>query len=49
MTVLEAVFHVTEHFSTHLGQIVIMAKQTVPPGAVRFYEDAGEWRRRCGK
>jgi uncharacterized damage-inducible protein DinB len=40
MTVLEAIFHVTEHFSTHLGQIVMMAKH-MAPGAVRFYEDAG--------
>lgn len=40
ITVLEAIFHVTEHFSTHLGQIVMMAKQ-LAPGAVKFYEDNG--------
>lgn len=39
-TVLEAVFHVVEHFSMHLGQIVLMAKAHTP-GAVHFYEDAG--------
>lgn len=40
MTVMEAIYHVTEHFSTHLGQIVMMAKQ-LAPGAVKFYEDNG--------
>jgi len=39
-TVLEAIFHVVEHFSTHLGQIILLSK-SVMPGAVRFYEDAG--------
>jgi len=39
-TVLEAVYHVVEHFSLHLGQIVYVAKLHTP-GAVRFYEDAG--------
>jgi uncharacterized damage-inducible protein DinB len=40
VTVLEAVYHVVEHFSLHLGQIVFVAKLQTP-GAVRFYEDAG--------
>jgi uncharacterized damage-inducible protein DinB len=40
ITVLEAVYHVVEHFSLHLGQIVFIAKLHTP-GAVRFYEDAG--------
>jgi uncharacterized damage-inducible protein DinB len=40
ITVLEAVFHVTEHFSTHLGQIILLAKMAAP-GHVRFYDDAG--------
>ncbi len=40
ITVLEAVLHVVEHFSYHLGQIVLVAKQHAP-GALRFYEDAG--------
>jgi uncharacterized damage-inducible protein DinB len=39
-TVLEAVYHVVEHFSLHLGQIILLAKMHAP-GAVRFYEDAG--------
>jgi uncharacterized damage-inducible protein DinB len=39
-TVLEVVYHVVEHFSLHLGQIIWAAKMHAP-GAVRFYEDAG--------
>jgi uncharacterized damage-inducible protein DinB len=37
--VLEAVYHVVEHFGQHLGQIVLIAKQHAP-GALQFYEDA---------
>ena len=40
LSVLEAVYHVIEHFSLHLGQVIFIAKQRAP-GAVRFYEDAG--------
>jgi uncharacterized damage-inducible protein DinB len=40
VTVLEATFHVVEHFSYHLGQIVLVAKQHAP-GAITFYDDAG--------
>ena len=40
VNVLEAVYHVVEHFAGHLGQIVLVAKMH-SPGAVRFYEDAG--------
>lgn len=40
VTVLEAVFHVVEHFAYHLGQIVLVAK-SLTPDAVAFYEDAG--------
>ena len=40
VTVLEAVYHVVEHFALHLGQVVLIAKIHAP-GAVRFYEDAG--------
>ncbi len=40
LTVLEAIYHVVEHFSLHLGQIVFIAKLHAP-GAIRFYEDAG--------
>jgi uncharacterized damage-inducible protein DinB len=38
--VFEAIYHVVEHFSLHLGQIILLAKLHTP-GAVRFYEDAG--------
>lgn len=40
VTVLEAVYHVVEHFSLHLGQVILVAKLHAPD-AVRFYEDAG--------
>ena len=39
-SVLEVVYHVVEHFSGHVVQIVLIAKAQ-SPGAVRFYEDAG--------
>ncbi len=38
--VFEAVYHVVEHFSGHVGQIVLIAKMH-SPGRIRFYEDAG--------
>lgn len=38
--VLEAILHVVEHFSHHLGQIILLTKLHAP-GAVQFYEDAG--------
>jgi uncharacterized damage-inducible protein DinB len=40
ITVLDAIYHVVEHFSLHLGQIILVAKLHAP-GAVKFYEDAG--------
>jgi uncharacterized damage-inducible protein DinB len=40
LSVLEAVFHVVEHFAMHVGQVVFIAKLT-RPGAVHFYDDAG--------
>lgn len=40
LTVLEAIVHVTEHFSYHLGQIILVTKMFAP-GGVHFYEDAG--------
>ena len=40
ITVLEAIYHVVEHFSLHLGQVVFIAKARAP-GSVKFYEDAG--------
>jgi len=40
ITVLDAIFHVVEHFSGHLGQIILIAKLRAP-GAINFYEDNG--------
>ena len=40
VTVLEAIFHVVEHFALHLGQIIYVAKMRAP-GSIKFYEDAG--------
>jgi uncharacterized damage-inducible protein DinB len=40
LTVLDAIFICVEHFSMHLGQIILMAKLRAP-GAIHFYEDAG--------
>lgn len=39
--VCSAIYHVVEHFSGHTGQLILMAKDSAPPGAVRFYDDAG--------
>jgi uncharacterized damage-inducible protein DinB len=40
LTVLDAIFICVEHFSMHLGQIILLAKLRAP-GAIHFYEDAG--------
>jgi uncharacterized damage-inducible protein DinB len=53
VTVLAAVFHVVEHFSQHLGQIILIAKLRAP-GALNFYDDAGGlatplWQARIGR
>jgi uncharacterized damage-inducible protein DinB len=40
VTVLEAVYHVTEHFALHTGQIILLTK-AYAPGRIQFYEDAG--------
>ena len=40
VSVMGAIYHVVEHFSLHLGQVIWAAKFHTP-GAVRFYEDAG--------
>jgi uncharacterized damage-inducible protein DinB len=37
-TVMEAVYHVVEHFAGHTGQIIWIAKLSAG-GAVKFYED----------
>ncbi len=39
-SILGAIYHVVEHFSTHTGQILLLVKMYAP-GQVRFYEDAG--------
>ena len=38
--VLDAVYHVVEHFSMHTGQIILLAKRFAP-GRLEFYADAG--------
>jgi len=40
VTVLDAVYHVVEHFALHTGQIILLTKRHAP-GRIRFYEDAG--------
>jgi uncharacterized damage-inducible protein DinB len=40
VSVLDAVYHVVEHFSLHTGQIILLTKAAVP-GRIQFYEDAG--------
>lgn len=38
VTVLEAVYHVTEHFGMHTGQVILLTKM-IAPGTLRFYDD----------
>ena len=40
LSVLDAVYHVVEHFALHTGQIILLTKAVVP-GRIQFYEDAG--------
>jgi uncharacterized damage-inducible protein DinB len=40
VSVLDAVYHVVEHFSLHTGQIILLTK-LYAPGRIHFYEDAG--------
>jgi uncharacterized damage-inducible protein DinB len=40
VSVLDAVFHVVEHFALHTGQIILLTKAAAP-GRIAFYEDAG--------
>ena len=40
ISVLEAVYHVVEHFALHSGQIILVSKMHAP-GGFRFYDDAG--------
>lgn len=38
-TVLEAIYHVVEHFSMHTGQIALLTK-AYAPDRIRFYDDS---------
>jgi hypothetical protein len=38
--VLQAIFHVTEHFSMHTGQIIMVTKMLIS-GDLRFYDFSG--------
>ena len=40
VNVLDAVYHVVEHFSMHTRQIILLTKR-YSPGRIQFYEDAG--------
>ena len=40
VSVLDAVYHVVEHFAQHTGQIILLTKM-FSPGSIAFYEDAG--------
>jgi hypothetical protein len=39
VSVMAAVYSAVQHFSTHLGQIIWVAKEQ-SPGSIRFYDDA---------
>ena len=45
VTVMAAVYSAVQHFSTHLGQIIMIAKEH-SPGAIRFYADTPDGRAR---
>lgn len=45
ISVMAAVYSAVQHFSTHLGQIIVVAKEH-SPGAIRFYEDTPDGRAR---
>jgi uncharacterized damage-inducible protein DinB len=40
VSVLDAIYHVVEHFALHTGQIILLTKAHAP-GRIQFYEDAG--------
>lgn len=46
VSVMAAVYSAVQHFSTHLGQIIMIAKEHAP-GAIRFYEDTPDGRARA--
>jgi uncharacterized damage-inducible protein DinB len=39
VSVMAAVYTAVQHFSTHLGQIIMIAKEHAP-GSIKFYDDA---------
>ena len=41
VSVMAAVYSAVQHFSTHLGQIIMVAKEHAP-GTIRFYEDTAD-------
>lgn len=45
VSVMAAVYSAVQHFSTHLGQIIMIAKEH-SPGAIRFYEDTADGKAR---
>lgn len=45
LSVMAAVYSAVQHFSTHLGQIIMVAKEHAP-GAIRFYEDTPDGKAR---
>jgi uncharacterized damage-inducible protein DinB len=46
VSVMAAVYSTVQHFSTHLGQIIMIAKEHAP-GAIRFYEDTADGKARA--
>lgn len=46
LSVMAAVYSAVQHFSTHLGQIIMIAKEHAP-GAIQFYEDTADGRARA--
>jgi uncharacterized damage-inducible protein DinB len=45
VSVMAAVYSAVQHFSMHLGQIIMIAKEH-SPGAIRFYEDTPDGKAR---
>jgi uncharacterized damage-inducible protein DinB len=45
VSVMAAVYSAVQHFSTHLGQIIMIAKEH-SPAAIRFYEDTPDGKAR---
>jgi uncharacterized damage-inducible protein DinB len=45
VSVMAAVYTAVQHFSTHLGQIIMVAKEHAP-GTIRFYEDTPDGKAR---